>query len=209
MVVKDLGVYIDSKFSFTHHIQYAISKANSQLGFLKRNAVDFKDPYTLRTLYFAFVRSQLEYCVIIWDPSYNIHIKRIERVQNRFLKFALRNLYHGLNMPDYKARCQLLNLSTLAQRRVSHNIMFIKDIIDSKIDSPELLQLVPFNVPRRNLRDHNFFYQCFHRCNYGLNEVVTRCLSLCNKTCNHLDFLANRSIFKEALLDYIMLELST
>lgn len=209
MVMRDLGVYIDSKLSFTHHLQYVISKANSQLGFLKRNSTDFKDPYTVRILYFAFVRSQLEYCDIIWDPSYNTCKFRIERVQRRFSKFALRNLYTSFNMPAYETRCQLLNLNTLAQRRVAHNIMFIKDIIDSKIDSPELLQLIPFNVPRRNLRDHTFFYENFHRYNYGLNEIITRCLILCNNACNHLDFLTSRLIFKNTLLEYIHLELST
>ena len=112
-------------------------------------------------------------------------------------------------MPTYETRCHLLNLNTLTQRRVAHNIMFIKDIIDSKIDSPELLQLIPFNVPKRHLRDHTFFYENFHRYNYGLNEVVTRCLILCNKSCNHLDFLTNRDIFKNALFEYINLTLST
>lgn len=110
-------------------------------------------------------------------------------------------------MPAYETRCQLLSFNTLTQRRVAHNILFIKDIIDSRIDSPELLQLISFNIPRRNLRDHTFFYDYFHR--YGLNEAVTRCLILCNKACNHLDFLTNRLIFKNALFEYVRLELST
>lgn len=209
MVMRDLGVYIDSKFSFSHHLEYVINKANSQLGFLKRNSTDFKDPYTVRILYFAFVRSQLEYCDVIWDPSYNTYKCRIERVQRRFSKFALRNLYSSFNMPSYETRCQLLNLNTLTQRRVAHNIMFIKNVIDSTIDSPELLQQIPINVPRRNLRDHTFFYVHFHRYNYSLNEVITRCLTLCNNACNHLDFIANRLIFKSRLFEYINLDLRT
>lgn len=206
-LIKDLGVYIDSKLSFTYHLEYVISKANSQLGFLKRNSTDFNDPFTLRILYFAFVRSHLEYCNIIWDPIYNTYKNRIERVQKRFSKFALRNLYTSYNMPSYETRCRLLNLETLTQRRVSQNIMFIKDIIDSYIDSPELLQLIPFNIPRRNLRISNFFFEYFHRYNYSLNEVIARCLILCNNACSHLDFLSHRCTFRNALFQYIALEL--
>ena len=47
---KDLGVIFDDKLTFESHVTYIVSKANSMLGFLKRNSSDFKDPYTLKAI---------------------------------------------------------------------------------------------------------------------------------------------------------------
>ena len=40
---KDLGIMFDVNLTFHLHLDYIISKSNSMLGFLKRNARDFKD----------------------------------------------------------------------------------------------------------------------------------------------------------------------
>jgi hypothetical protein len=50
------------------------------LGFVKRLSGEFRDPYTLRTLYVSLVRPKLE------------HINRIKRVQRKFDRYALRGL---------------------------------------------------------------------------------------------------------------------
>ena len=68
--IKDLGILLDTKLSFDSHVNYAISRAYSMLGFLKRNTTEFSDPFTLKVLYNAFVRPYLEYCCIIWNPIY-------------------------------------------------------------------------------------------------------------------------------------------
>jgi len=59
---------VDSKFKFAAHFDYIMSRAYATFGFLKRNASLFSDPYTILALYFAFVRSKLEYASLIWSP---------------------------------------------------------------------------------------------------------------------------------------------
>jgi hypothetical protein len=49
-------------------------------GFIKRLSREFRDPYTLKVLYVAYVRSKLEYANCIWQPFYVTHINRIERI---------------------------------------------------------------------------------------------------------------------------------
>jgi hypothetical protein len=58
------------------------------MGFIERNTSMFKSANCLRTLYFALVRSILEYGVIIWHPNLAKDVIRLERVQNRFLSYA-------------------------------------------------------------------------------------------------------------------------
>jgi hypothetical protein len=48
--INDLGVIIDSRRSFTRHIDVTVGRALAMLGFMKRLSCDFTDPYTLKTL---------------------------------------------------------------------------------------------------------------------------------------------------------------
>jgi hypothetical protein len=86
----------------------------SMLGFLKRFGREFSDPYVLKIIYCCFVRSVLEYGSSIWSPNFEVHKGRIESVQRKFLRFALRNLGWAdlLNLPAYRDRGMLLNLNT-------------------------------------------------------------------------------------------------
>jgi hypothetical protein len=51
------------------------------LEFVKRLSGKFRDPYTLKTFYVSLVRPKLEYANCVWQPFYDVNVKRIERVQ--------------------------------------------------------------------------------------------------------------------------------
>ena len=86
-VVKDLGIYFTSIFSFKHHIEFIVSKASRMLGFVYRTTKEFKDNTVLLTLYKSLVRSRLEYCSSIWSPSQQYLIDKVERVQSRLVRW--------------------------------------------------------------------------------------------------------------------------
>jgi hypothetical protein len=90
--INDLGVIMDSKVYFTGHIDVTVGKALTMLGFVKRLLCEFKDPYTLKALYVSLVRLKLLYASCVWQPFYGAHIVRIERVQKKFVRYALRGL---------------------------------------------------------------------------------------------------------------------
>ena len=54
--VKDLGVYLDAKLDFRHHIDRVIVRSCSGLGLVKRFAKDFIDLEVTKALYRALVR---------------------------------------------------------------------------------------------------------------------------------------------------------
>jgi hypothetical protein len=81
---------MDSKMSFTRHIDVTVGRALAMLGFVKRLSCEFRDPYTLKTFYVSLVRPKYASCV--WRSLYGTHIDRIERVQRKFVRFALRGL---------------------------------------------------------------------------------------------------------------------
>jgi hypothetical protein len=108
--------------SFTGHINVTVGKALAMMGFGKRLSCKFRDPYTLKTLYVSLVRPKLEYASCVWRPFYGAHINRIERVQRKFVRYAMRGLgwMDMCDLPPYVDRCALIRLETLAERRVMH-----------------------------------------------------------------------------------------
>ncbi len=56
------------------------------LGFIFRSCKRFRNPESMITLYKAYVRSQVEYCSIVWSPIYQNSVDKIERVQRKFTR---------------------------------------------------------------------------------------------------------------------------
>ena len=83
----DLGVVTSNKLSWNAHADKISSKANTILGLIKRTCRGLNDVTTLRTLYCALVRFQLEYCTIIWSPHTARNLNKLEIIQQRANKF--------------------------------------------------------------------------------------------------------------------------
>jgi hypothetical protein len=88
--------------------------------------------YTLRTLYVSLVRPKLEYASWVLRPVYDVHIIRIELMQRKFVRYALRGLgwTDMYDLPPYVDRCALICLETLTRRRT--------DVLSGRVGSPNL-----------------------------------------------------------------------
>lgn len=158
--IKDLGVIFDSNLTFIHHINSISSAAFRMLGFIMRSSKYFHNINLLKILYFAFVRSKLEYASIIWYPYYTSHSLTIERVQKRFLKYLNFKATGTYNDPsiNYDNLLSKFNVVSLFQRRKKCSGLFMVKLIDGSIDSPQLLSQVQFNIPRISSRNSNTFF---------------------------------------------------
>lgn len=192
--IRDLGVLVDSKLTFTEHYNIIINKANNMLGFIKRFSYNFNDPYTIKTLYITYVRSILEYCSIVWSPSAITHENRLESVQKQFLLFALRKLgWTRLPLPSYESRCMLINIQTLKERREFSMVSFVNDIVSNRIDSEELLSKLNFYIPSRQLRNRNIFITNYHRTDYAKYGPLNQIMTAYNKHCENVDFTMTKT----------------
>jgi len=102
--IVDLGVLFNDKFVFNEHLNFILPKAYAMFGFVKRNPLLFKDPYSRLSVYSSFVRSRVEYASFIWNPSGSVQINRIERLQKKFLKFELQSLHFTEPAPPYNSQ---------------------------------------------------------------------------------------------------------
>ena len=78
---KHLGLYLDEKLNFNHHINVKISKANKGIGIIKRLS-HILPRKSLITIYKSFIRPHLDYCDVIYDqPNNESFCRKIERIQ--------------------------------------------------------------------------------------------------------------------------------
>ena len=109
-VEKDLGVFVDNRLKFSKQCLDARNKANRMLGFISRN-VAHRSKEVIKTLYNAYVRPHLEYCVQAWSPHYQKDLTMLEKVQRRATR-----LVSGLKRLDYETRLKELNMFSLERR---------------------------------------------------------------------------------------------
>ncbi|XP_043477484.1 uncharacterized protein LOC122508276 [Leptopilina heterotoma] len=194
--VRDLGVSFTNDFSFNERITETVSKATKSLGFIMRNASVFNKIITVKTLFLTLVRSMIEYACVIWSPFYVFNIIRLERVQNRFLRFAARllNIPFDFYTHDYKHLRVKMNIPTLTSRFYFSDMSFLYRLLNGAIYCPSLLSMVNLRVPRTITRFNTLFSVPFHRTNYGNNSLIHRLCREANSIESDVDFFDTNAL---------------
>lgn len=202
--VRDLGVWLDEEFTFNYHFNDIVSRANKQLGFVLKVTEGFSDPLCLRSLYCALVRSILEFAAIVWCPFHASWITRIESVQRKFLRHALRNLpwRDPSNLPPYEDRCRLLGIDTLENRRCVSQAAFVAKLLQGDIDSPSLLADVSIYAPERNLRRRNFVSLGSRNTLYGQHDPTRYMATKFNEIYHLFDFNITMTTLRNRFAEY-------
>ncbi len=151
---KDIGVHIDNKLKFDTHISLKINKANRIMGIIRRT-FEYMDKDIFCKVFKGLVRPHLEYANQVWAPHHKKHIDAIENVQRRATK-----LVPGLYDMSYKERLQLLNLPSLAYRRIQGDMIEVFKLVHPELGyDSTLTPLLPIN--ERISRGNQF--KLFHR----------------------------------------------
>ena len=110
---KLVGVTLTSDLKFHQHVNNMVKSANSKLWMLRHLKQFEIKSADLIEIYTTFIRSRLEYCVAVWNPSLTEDDKKdIERIQKTAIKIITGD-------PDlnYEESLKLVNLKTLEKRR--------------------------------------------------------------------------------------------
>ena len=137
--IKYLGVHVDSKLSWNQQVDKTSAKANSTLGFVRRNVITTSEDIKLKA-YKQLVRPILEYASCAWDSVGVTKEKKLEAVQRRAARFVC-----GIRRTDRKTSTtgllQRLNLPVLSERRGTRRLQLFRqyhhhdsDIIKEYID---------------------------------------------------------------------------
>ena len=85
-----LGVYIDGKLNFNEHVHRICSKASAQISALQRltGLVDYP---SRKAIYTSFISSNFNYCPLVWFFTSRESINKIDKIQERALRFVLKD----------------------------------------------------------------------------------------------------------------------
>ena len=83
--VKVLGVIIDSKLNFSEHASACCKKGARQLNALTRIA-KYLEPSANKILYNSFVKSNFNYCPLVWHFCGKVNNDKLEKIQERSLR---------------------------------------------------------------------------------------------------------------------------
>ena len=152
-----LGVTISNTLSWSEHVATLTKKANSKLGFLKRNLKNCPKQLK-RTAYISLLRSQLEYGSSIWDPGLTKDINLLEGVQRRAARWV---------QSDYRTTSSVTNMlkelgmSSLQNRRKQQRLVLMFKIMNNLVGvPPDDLDLA--QADGRTRSNHKFKLRC-HR----------------------------------------------
>ena len=118
--------YLSNNLSWNSHIDRTTKKANSMLGFLRRN-LRINNSDTKAAAYKTLFRPNLKYCASVWSP----YTAAIEMVQRRATRYAT-NRYH--NTSCVTDMLQDLDWGSLESRRVKIQLTLLFKVIQDLVD---------------------------------------------------------------------------
>ena len=195
--IKDLGVYFDSAFSFSTHIQHTYSKAYSALGFLIRSSKDFKNVYTIVSLFRSNVLSILLYGSPVWSPYYNVNSQQIEKIQ-RSLRYASykTDLPMEYNNHNYSTISRKLKIPTIKSIHDYNDIILTFKILNNSISSKSLLDHFKVRQISYNIRNFREIKESNSNSNYAFNSSITRLRRTWNKLPERIKSINSLFTFK-------------
>ncbi|MDD9361315.1 MAG: reverse transcriptase family protein, partial [Anaplasma sp.] len=194
-LVRDLGVYFDSKLNFHSHMETTFASAMKTLGVISRITSDFSQPFVFIALFNSLCRSRLEYASVVWNGCARSNEALLDRVQKKFA-YILNFRYLHNETYSYTGVADHYSIESLSHRRRSADFLFLFKCLHGMIDSPELLSLISLRVPRYYTVSTSAFYPLS---THELNPIA-RMQFRYNEFSHKLDiFDANISGFRASL----------
>ena len=138
-VTKYLGVDLQRNLSWKPHIDRISKKANSMLGFLRRNLRSCSED-TKAKAYFSMVSSNLEYCSSVWNPHHKKQVEKLEMVQRRAARYTTSRFGYTSSV---ESMLQHLQWESLESRRTKIQLTLFYKVVNNLIDIPEANYLIP------------------------------------------------------------------
>ena len=145
-VHKDLGMLLDDKLSYEHHLKSALNKVKKTIGLLCKFQ-QILARQSLITIYKSFIRPHLDYGDIVYDRAFNESFhKNLDSIQYNAaiaITGAIRGIYS-------EKLFQELGLESLKSRRWLRKLCLFYKMFHNKSPS-YLFQIIPPNNPNNNV----------------------------------------------------------
>ena len=171
---KILGVIIDKNLNFQIHVKSICRIANQKLNALFRIS-NHMMPDQRNILIDSYIKSQFNYCPLVWMFCSRSSIRKINQIHERTLRLKLNNY-----CDTFTELISISNETTIHQRCINFLMVEVYKVLNGH--TPEIMKEI-FTIQRNiyNLRSFNIFQSSVPRKNkYGLNSLSYRANQLWN-----------------------------
>ena len=163
--VRDLGVILDARLTFGDHVDATATKANRMLGLLMRSMQVSADSHRTRfdcvaalAAYKAHVRSIIEYGAVVWAGAAVTHLRRLERLQHRFLMWLNSKSRAASPHLSYESLLERFDCVSIRSRLARSDVMFMRSVFSGRLDCPDLVAMFSLSAPSRRSRRPELFH---------------------------------------------------
>ena len=117
--LRDLGVEMSNDCTFSAHIENTIAAGNKLAGWALRS-FSRRSKQVMLIIWKTMVQPKLDYCSVLWSPSDQASIVRLESVSRHFTAQVA-----GMEELDYWERLASLNIYSQERRRERYSIIFV------------------------------------------------------------------------------------
>ena len=186
---KYLGITINNKLSWNNHIDNIFTKANSSIGFLRRNFQISQEHIKTN------VRPQVEYAATVWDPCTGENTDKLEIVQRMAATYVCNNY---IQMASVTGMLQELGWRRLEQRRADIRLVFLFKSISGLVAVDLSDQLVRQTRPSSHCNSMAYHVPVETK-TYIQNSFLPRTLNQWNRLPEAIVQSASLDAFKEGV----------
>ena len=194
--VKLLGVTLDYKLDFDPHISNICKKAATQLNVLKRlkSFIGFKEK---KILVQSFIYSNFDYCPLVWYFSSSKSLQKIEKLQERALRFLHND--HTSSYKDLLLKSDRCTMLTSRQRTLC--IEIFKTV--KQLNPPFMQNIFKLRTSCYSLRNPNDLAHVRpNQTTFGSNSLMSIGPQIWNGLPNELKSVENLKNFKELIKNW-------
>ena len=136
---KYLGVHLDSKLNFNHHVDSIVKKAKSTRAFFSRN-LSHTSQRVKEAVYTTFIRPSVEYAATAWDPHTKRNIDKVEQIQRSSARFVMGDYGRDSSVTTM---LEQLGWTSLQHRRLHSRLFMMYKIRYGLVDIPWRRHLTP------------------------------------------------------------------
>ena len=127
--LKDLGVTMSRDGTFSRHIIMTTETAKQMCGWILRTFLT-RETVPMLTLWKCLIRSKLEYCCQLWNPSRKGDIQMLEQVQRNLIRKIT-----GMEQLSYWEQLHALSMYSLERRRERYLIIYMWRIMEGQFQT--------------------------------------------------------------------------
>ena len=147
---KDLGIHMTTKLSWGLHCNNLISKANAQLGLVRRTCHFTKNVSQKRVLYLTLVRSIFEHSSILWHPYTTTHMNKFDCLQKRAVKWILSEHLSHYSDGEFLQKQAKLDILPMEHKFLYTDLVLFHKIVNKsvKISMPPYISVITLESSR-------------------------------------------------------------